>query len=171
MKLNLPIVLVIFLGSVQLNEGFLLGYLWRKYRGCRPKCNNIIITDANVGAAKGCVTNIINNYRHPETFKEIVYEKVTTTAEKWKVNVVTRGLFSNFRHFVKPVYNTLSTVIAAILPAGKDVFDILAEVIIKIIEFFTGHNPPLMDLINKLAVVLASLARNAYSTAIKVILA
>ncbi|XP_072384202.1 uncharacterized protein [Diabrotica undecimpunctata] len=171
MKLNLLIVLVIFLGSIQINEGFLLGYLWRKYRGCRPRrCNNISITKENVGAAKGCLNNIANNYRHPEKVKEVVVEKVTTISEKLKVSVHTRSLFSNFQHLLKPLYYKLSSGVSLLLPTGKDLFDLFAEGIAKVIKYFIADNLPLLDLVNKIEVALSSIARNAFNAAIKIIL-
>ncbi|XP_028136488.1 uncharacterized protein LOC114331193 [Diabrotica virgifera virgifera] len=160
MKLNL----VIFIGIC-----IICGIRYSE-AGCCPKPKPVEITDANIAAVGDCLKGLVNTYRNQDRIKKIIIERVTTIKEKFIVTVQTRGLFSGFQNIIRNFYNGAASIIHLLLPRNKDLFDVTANTMKRILKYCIRNNPSLLDVAQKIVLAGTSIARIACDTFIKQLL-
>ncbi|CAG9835897.1 unnamed protein product [Diabrotica balteata] len=159
MKL-LHIFVVICICGIQFSEA----------KCCPEPKKQIIITDANVAAFVKCLKDLVETHNKPEHFHKQIVERVQTVSDKFKVTTETRSLLTDFKTLLRKIYFGLKSVIDLLLPPHKDLFDIAAEGIMKVIRLFVHNNEPLVDLLEKIVVALASVHRIAVLSALDILI-
>ncbi|XP_050508428.1 uncharacterized protein LOC114331173 [Diabrotica virgifera virgifera] len=161
MKL-LVIFVAICVSGIQFSEA--------KRKCCPPPKTQIVITDANVATFVKALKDLVETHNRPEHFQKVVVENIHSVTDKFTVTTETRSLIGDFKKLFKTIYFGLKGVIDLVLPLYTDLFDVEVEVLKKVIRLFVHHNEPLVDLLDKIVIALASVQRVAVLSFIDIIL-
>uniref|UniRef100_A0A6P7FK09 Uncharacterized protein LOC114331173 n=1 Tax=Diabrotica virgifera virgifera TaxID=50390 RepID=A0A6P7FK09_DIAVI len=118
------------------------------------------------------VTPCIHNSNKYEAYSiySSIFFSIHSVTDKFTVTTETRSLIGDFKKLFKTIYFGLKGVIDLVLPLYTDLFDVEVEVLKKVIRLFVHHNEPLVDLLDKIVIALASVQRVAVLSFIDIIL-
>ncbi|XP_072384210.1 uncharacterized protein [Diabrotica undecimpunctata] len=146
------------------------GIQFSEAKCCPEPKQQIVITDSNVAAFVQCLKDLVETHNKPEQFQKLIVERVQTVSDKFSVTTETRSLLTDLKTLLRKIYFGLKSVIDLILPPHKDLFDIAAEAVQKVIRLFVHNNQPLVDLLDKVVVALASVHRIAVLSALDILI-